>query len=247
LLEVFRRSISRNKEKTLSSTTCPVSVIIPTYNNADYIEETISSALNQTLKPEQVIVIDDGSTDDTENVVKRHQAHVDYLYQEHSGANTARNKGVENAIGQFVAFLDGDDLWETEKLETQMRCLHENPKVDAVFSHVQNFYSPDLDPVKQATLKVSLSPVAGYAPSAMVIKKEVLTSIGQFDTGITIGDFMQWLFRARDAGISETMLPDVLVKRRIHGGNTTIVEKHLHTQYLDIVREALERRKKTDP
>ena len=246
LLEVFRRSINRNKEKPLSSTTCPISVIIPVYNNANYLDETISSVLNQSLKPEQVIVIDDGSTDGTEKIAKSHQPHVDYIYQENSGANAARNKGVENAIGQFVAFLDGDDLWEPEKLETQMRCLFENPNVDAVFAHVQNFYSPDLEPGKQATLKASLSPVAGHIPSTMVIKKEALSSIGLFDEGVTIGDFMQWLFRARDGGISEVMLPDILVKRRIHGGNTTIVEKRLHSQYLDVIREALARRNKSD-
>jgi len=230
----------------MSSSTCSVSVIIPTYNNASYIKETIDSVLNQSCRPDQVIVVDDGSTDDTENLVKRYQPRVDYLYQEHSGASTARNKGVEHANGLYIAFLDSDDLWEAEKLEIQMRCMHENSNADAVFSHIQNFYSPDLDPAKQATLKAPLTPIAGYTPCSMVIKKEVITSIGPFDTGVIIGDFMQWLLRARDAGIIEIMLPDVLVKRRIHGKNTTIVEKNLHTQYLDIVREALERRKKTD-
>jgi glycosyltransferase involved in cell wall biosynthesis len=224
-----------------------VSVIIPAYNNANYIGETISSVLNQSLKPEQVVVIDDGSTDDTERIIKSNQPHIDYIYKENSGANAARNKGVENATGQFIAFLDGDDLWEPEKLEIQMRCLLENPKVDAVFSHVQNFYSPDLDPDKQATLKASLSPVAGHVPSTMVIKKQAFTSVGPFNEEVTIGDFMQWLFRARDGGISETMLPDILLKRRIHGGNTTIVEKQLHSQYLDVIREALARRKKANP
>jgi len=231
----------------MSSTTCSVSVIIPAYNSANYLDETISSVLNQSLKPEQVIVIDDGSTDDTEKIIKSYQPHVDYLYQENSGANAARNKGVENTTGQFVAFLDSDDMWEPEKLEIQMRWLLKNPEVDAVFAHVQNFYSPDLELNKQAALKASLSPVPGHIPGTMVIKKQALSSVGPFDEGVTIGDFMQWLFRARDSGISETMLPDILVKRRIHGGNTTIVEKQLHSQYLDVIRDALARRKKTDP
>jgi glycosyltransferase involved in cell wall biosynthesis len=102
-----------------------VSVIIPAYNSAPYIRETLESVLSQTHPPLEVIVVDDGSSDDTAAIVQSYNGRVRLLQQEHRGVSAARNLGIRQAQGDYVAFLDSDDLWLPEKLERQSACILE--------------------------------------------------------------------------------------------------------------------------
>ena len=90
-----------------------ISVVIPTYNSARYLADSIDSVLNQTLTPLEVIVVDDGSTDETSHVVRRYQDRgpIRYFYQDNSGPSTARNRGIAESRGDLIAFLDADDIW----------------------------------------------------------------------------------------------------------------------------------------
>jgi glycosyltransferase involved in cell wall biosynthesis len=100
-----------------------VSVVVPTYNRAAWLPGTVASILQQTLPPAEVLIVDDGSTDDTEQVCSRFAAPVRYLRQENSGAAAARNRGIKHAAGEWIAFIDSDDLWEPTKLRTQLAVL----------------------------------------------------------------------------------------------------------------------------
>jgi glycosyltransferase involved in cell wall biosynthesis len=111
-----------------------VSVIIPSYNCAAYIEEAIESVLIQSLRPVEVIVVDDGSTDNTVEVMQPFLDHVEYLPQSNQGVSVARNVGLARAQCEYVAFLDADDAWYSEKLELQIEFLTAHPNVAAVFS-----------------------------------------------------------------------------------------------------------------
>lgn len=105
----------------------PVSVIIPTYNRRELVTRAIDSALNQTHKPDEVIVVDDGSTDDTAEMLEiRYGKKIRLIRQENRGVSAARNRGVEAATGEWIAFLDSDDEWFPEKLEIQLRFIKEN-------------------------------------------------------------------------------------------------------------------------
>lgn len=109
-----------------------VSVIIPTYNRADCIAKTIESVLTQTYKDYEVIVVDDGSTDNTKQVLEPYidRSRIRYIYQENAGCASARNTGIRASRGQWTAFLDSDDRWHPEYLESQMKCLkHLSTKV----------------------------------------------------------------------------------------------------------------------
>ena len=123
-----------------------VSVVIPAYNMARYVGASIESVLAQTLPPDEVIVVDDGSSDQTAKVVEEFAAHVRLLRQEHMGYTVAMNRGIQEATGSLLAFQDADDLWEPEKLERQCAAIDTNPDVDAVFGHMECFLSPDVDP-----------------------------------------------------------------------------------------------------
>ena len=103
-----------------------ISVIIPTYNSARYISEAVNSVLEQTFKAFEVLVIDDGSTDETEAIMSRYSAPVRYIRQQNAGVAAARNRGIEESRGRYVAFLDADDTWFPHKLERQLDALDKN-------------------------------------------------------------------------------------------------------------------------
>ncbi len=117
-----------------------VSVIISTYNRSKYVTEAIVSVLNQTYKDFEIIVVDDGSTDNTKIVLKPYMGKIKYIYKENEGCASARNVGIRNSTGEFVTFLDSDDLFERDKLEIQIKFFEDNPKVDFVYSDCCIFY-----------------------------------------------------------------------------------------------------------
>lgn len=114
-----------------------VSVIIPVYNCEEHVWRAIDSALSQTYREVEVIVIDDGSTDGTPGVLSKYGTRIRRIRQENSGVSAARNTGVEVASGEYISFLDSDDLWFEDKLAVQVRLLERYPDLDAVFSNFQ--------------------------------------------------------------------------------------------------------------
>ncbi len=120
------------------STPVKVSVVIPTYNRARVVGAAIDSALAQTHDRLEIIVVDDGSTDDTaERVGRRRDPRLRYVRREHAGVSSARNTGIAAATGDLVSFLDSDDLWKPEKIETEVAALARHPEVGGVFSDLE--------------------------------------------------------------------------------------------------------------
>jgi len=111
-----------------------VSIIIPTYNYGSYLSTAIQSCLNQTYKPIEVIIVDDGSTDNTKDIVKEFTDSVIYFFQNNSGVSAARNKGLELAKGNYLAFLDSDDYLTKDSIEVKMEILKQYPDIGIVFS-----------------------------------------------------------------------------------------------------------------
>lgn len=111
-----------------------VSIIIPTYNYGIYLPTAIQSCLNQTYKSIEIIVVDDGSTDDTKDIVKEFNDSVIYFYQKNSGVSAARNKGLELAKGDYLAFLDSDDYLTNNSIEIKLDILKKHPDIGIVFS-----------------------------------------------------------------------------------------------------------------
>ena len=107
--------------------TVSVSVVIPAYNAAEHITRAIDSVLAQTRRADEIIVIDDGSADNTADIVKRYGAELKYIYQDNAGAGQARNAGIDAAKSEWIAFLDADDEWLTDKLQLQTDYLARHP------------------------------------------------------------------------------------------------------------------------
>ena len=186
-----------------------VSVIIPTFNAARYITCAVDSALAQTYSPIEVIVVDDGSTDNTAQVLDPYKSsNVRYIFQRNSGSvGAVRNRGIREARGEFLAFLDADDLWLPEKLEQQIPVLLSNPKVGLVHS---NFDYLDEETGRMFAITRPRHKLVGRCytrlffrntifASSVVLRRECLDDVGIFDEEIPSGveDYDLWLRVAR--------------------------------------------------
>jgi len=224
-----------------------VSVIIPVYNGERYLAEAIESVSAQTYRPIEIIVVDDGSTDNSADVAKSFtNFQVRYCYQTNSGQGAARNRGVDLARGSFLAFLDADDVWLADKLTSQMMAFENNPDLDMVFGHVSQFHSPEIDVHLKAKMNREEQRMSGYFAGTMLIKRESFLRIGPFATHWRIGEFIDWYSKAMEKGLKNFILPKVVMRRRIHSANMGIRERSSQTDYVRILKAALDRRREKD-
>ena len=175
-----------------------VSVIIPVYNCERYLKDAIVSVLNQTYRPLEVIVINDGSTDRSEAVANQFNSSIRYYSQQNKGLGATRNFGVEQAQGHFVAFLDADDLWFEHKIERQMRYFEEDPCLDMAFSWVLQFYTPELKTELRKKITYAQEIMNGYFATTHMIKRSSFFRVGEFNTDWVLGEFIDWYLKAKE-------------------------------------------------
>ena len=223
---------------------CLISVIIPVYNGERYLAEAIESVLAQTYRRIEVIVVDDGSTDRSAEVARRFMPPVKYSHQPNEGSASARNRGTSLAQGSLFAFLDADDIWVPDKLERQVEVLEAHLEVEAVFGHVKQFHSPELDLRTRERIRCPEEALPGYMSSAILIRREAFFRIGLYETQWQIGEDMSWILRAKEKKLRMVMLPDLLYLRRLHANNKGITQRQLTHQYLHVLKASLDRRRK---
>lgn len=182
-----------------------ISVIIPTYNHGKYIQDAIDSVLAQTYNPVEIIVIDDGSTDDTRSRVEKYSSKVKYIYKQNQGLSAARNTGIANATGKYVAILDADDMWHPEKLELQALQMLSSENVGLVGCE-DEFVAEDKKSTGRTEKKLHLlgqkkilhellfSNAIGSGGSGALVKKDCFNSVGLFDENLrSAEDWDMWL------------------------------------------------------
>jgi len=197
-----------------------ISCVVPVFNGARYLEECLESVLSQTHPPFEVIVVDDGSTDDTPSVARTFEPRIRYFRQDNAGPAAARKRGVELCRGDLVAFQDADDLWHPTKLARQVARFVERPELDLSVVHLQNFWEDELVEEARRFADHPLSrPRPGYTAQAIVARRQLFTRIGSLDPGAHHKDIAIWLIKALQSGAVMETLPDVLVMRRIHDAN----------------------------
>lgn len=209
------------------------------------MDQALESATGQTYKPAEIIVIDDGSCDNSASQIKQYQDSVKYVYQSKQGAAAARNRGVRLSRGDYLAFLDADDLWARDKLAIQMKALSQKVSIDAVFGCVHQFISEDVDDSVRNRLNCPDHPIAGFIPGTMLIRKKSFLKIGYFQTSWRVGEFIDWYLKAVECGLQMTVLPDILLERRLHNTNQGILKKDARTDYVRILKAALDRRRQS--
>jgi glycosyltransferase involved in cell wall biosynthesis len=219
-----------------------VSVVLPVYNRAHYVGEAIESVLGQTVPPAELIVVDDGSTDDSVAVVEGFaRPEIRVLRQPNGGIGSARNAGLRAVTGELVAFIDSDDLWERDKLELQVGALRGRDDVQLVFGHLVEFLSPDRAEELHGSLQVRTDPVPGLIATTLLARRIAVERIGPFDERLRVGELVDWMARARDLGLASLTLPQTVARRRIHGGNTVLTRSN--TDYLRAIKSMLDRRR----
>lgn len=181
-----------------------ISVIIPSFNNGPYIRQAIDSVLGQTRQPDEIIIVDDGSTDDTASVVSSFSDNrIRYLHQPRSGVSVARNRGLEVATGDYLAFLDADDHWRSNMLELQSRVLDNSPSLVCCFGNFVRFIDPSGEVLPpQFTFFPELDRVSTIAiptDTAVTVKGD------PFDTFVEFGEWpafmLTMLFRSSMMGM----------------------------------------------
>jgi glycosyltransferase involved in cell wall biosynthesis len=220
-----------------------VSVMIPVYNGEAYLGEAIDSVLHQSYRPVEVIVVDDGSEDDSGAVAQRYGDPVRYVRQERAGNGAARNRAIALASGDLFTFLDADDRLAPTALERLTDALAEDPTLVAVYGHVREFVSPDVDAEALARLRPPVERVAGCLPTNMLMRREDFLRVGEFATHLRVGVTVDWSARADEMGMRTTLLEDILFERRLHADNNGIREREYRSHYVQVVKAALDRRR----
>jgi glycosyltransferase involved in cell wall biosynthesis len=212
-------------------------VVIPAFNAATTIGETLNSVLAQTIKPETIVVVDDGSTDDTVATIDALRLPVTLLRQKNAGPGSATTRGFVALSTPVIATLDADDLWLPGKAEKQLAFLDRHRETAGVFTHWHTFREgrPDLP---------DATSVPGWARTTMMIRRDVVTAVGPIvDPPGGRGEMIDWIARVREAGFRLDMLDEVQALRRIRPGSLSYGRDATRDRgYLEVARLAMLRR-----
>lgn len=218
---------------------------MPVFNGARYLAEALESVFAQTHRSLEVVVVDDGSTDETPAVIARYGDRVRAFAQANAGPAAARNLGVREARGEFVAFIDADDLWLPQKLSLQLARFAARPELELCFTLVRNFWIPELEQEASRFREHRIAkPLPGLLTSTLLARRDVFDAVGEFDPGLGHTHSTDWILRARARGAVAETLPEVLYQRRIHGANRSRLHADAsRDEYFDLVKLQLDRRR----
>ena len=222
----------------------PVTVVIPCYNYARFIREAVDSALAQTVAPQEVIVVDDGSTDQTPEVMATYASdpRVRYLRQENRGLSAARNAGIRAARGEFIALLDADDRWKPEKLSRQLAEFTEE-SVGLVYCGREVFDehgTQNLDPADESKCGRALewlTVATLFCPSSVILRRCCFLEQGGFDESLRkVEDREMWIRLAKHWRFR--CVPDCLVEWRLHGSALNMQTNGMEDAFRETLRRA---------
>jgi glycosyltransferase involved in cell wall biosynthesis len=212
-----------------------ITLIIPCYNAVAYIGDALDSALSQSVRPDEIIVVDDGSTDGSAAAIARFGDSVRCIRQDNQGDPSARNLGLAHATGTLMAFLDADDLWPVDSLATRMQALGDSAFVWGI---TEQFVSEDSE---RTGTGAAIPSISAPIPGATLFQRAVFEQVGGFDTRHRLGAMMDWYSRALHCGFRGMPIQSVVLRRRIHDTNSVHDSARLMGDYLRVLRSAARR------
>lgn len=225
-----------------------VSCIVPAFNAERFLAQAIDSIAGQSHPSLEIIVVDDGSTDRTGDVARSHSAGVRCIRQENGGGASARNHGVRHASGEYLAFLDADDLWHPQKIERQLSRFRERPALGISVTCMSNFRVSAHDADAPVRAGGDGSVIPAYSMSTMMAGRTAFERVGVFDDTLRHADDTEWFLRARAAGIEMELVEEVLAYRRLHSENLSLTGRSASIdEYLRLLKKDIDRRRRAVP
>jgi glycosyltransferase involved in cell wall biosynthesis len=215
-----------------------ISCIVPTHNGARYLGQTLDSLVAQTWRPLEILVVDDGSTDESAAIAAAFGAPVRVTTLAAGNPVVARNHGIRSARGEFLSFLDHDDLCNPEKLALQMAAFEADPALDVCVGMVQRFHQPT---ERHPRLPVG-APVPGYLTITMLARRRAFERTGLLDPSCFYSDSAEWFLRAHERGIAVRLLDATLVYHRDHAGSRSVTHgEEARRDFLRLIKSKLDR------
>ena len=219
-----------------------VSVVIPVFNGARFIERCVRSVLGQDYAPMELIVVDDGSDDDLETVVRALPVDVRFFRQANAGPAMARNRGIREASGDVIAFLDVDDLWPEHNLAHLVACLMNDPTIDVVHGRAQVTRLTDDDDGPGEFLGNPGESYPFYI-GAGLYRRGAFDRVGPFDAELRYSEDTDWFRRASECGLNVQRLEEVSLYVRRHDDNMTRGKSHVELNALRLLKKRLDRKR----
>jgi glycosyltransferase involved in cell wall biosynthesis len=218
-----------------------VSVIVPVHNGERFVAEALEAIAAQTYANVEIVVLDDGSSDDSvriaEELVDQHGRGIVYR-QPHGGVAAARNAGLALASGEMLAFCDQDDVWYPEKLERQLAYLDAHPDIAAIMTRQEPFFEDDIVERPPWLKRDKLfGDLGGVLQLSALIRREAFEVVGGFAESRSGQDDLDWFLRARREGVGIDILPEVLVRRRVHADNASYDTEKLRRALMESLHD----------
>jgi glycosyltransferase involved in cell wall biosynthesis len=226
-----------------SSNGSTVTLVLPVHDGTRYLAQALESALSQSRPPDEIIVIDDGSTDSPERVTERFGDRVRCFRQDRRGVPGARNRGVDLATGDFITFLDHDDLIPPDSLALRIEALAADESASYVYGTVEQFFSPELTESELGRLPDRLPTINGRVAGAVLFRREALERVGPFAETLRMGYMIDWVSRAEAAGVTGISIAETVLHRRVHATNSVHDSAMLEANYLRALRMVLRRKR----
>lgn len=221
-----------------------VSVIIPTRNYGRFLKDALDSVFAQDWPAMTVIVVDDASDDDTPQVVETYSSKVRYVRHEARGGTAkARNTGLEMVKEGVVCFLDSDDVWLPGALQALMNTLASSPEAEGACARMVNVPHEAMAWAGQNPGDLTGKAVQGWQAGAVAFRRTCFDQVGGFDETLPNAEFVEWISRARHAGLNFATTEELVVLRRVHGSNSVLTKPSLAPGYLQMIQQHLRRKR----
>ena len=220
-----------------------VTLIVASLNGERFLRETLESAFAQDMDSYEVVFVDDGSTDGTAAIARSYP--VRYIHQENTGLPSARNAGLAVARGDYLAFLDDDDLLPPEKLRVQSSYLEAHPETGCVLGRQEWIFEEGQEPANLQRDPI-FGELGGIAMGTAMIRRSILAELGGFDPSYSYAEDRDLFVRLLEHGVEIEVLPEIVLRRRMHGSNMTLHPPENHP-LLRSLKEKLDRERGAAP
>lgn len=217
-----------------------ISVILPVFNGEKYVEQAVESVIAQEYEPLELIVVNDGSVDNTERVLEKYKGKIRYYYQQNKGVSAARNKGLEVAMGEFITFIDADDTWPPGKIDLHLSEFEKNDSIGISIGLSYKCIYEDLHEIEieEAHRSASFHLLLGSS----LTKKSMFDRVGFFDEDLLLGQDTDWFFRARELNVSIAVIKKVVLYYRKHENNRTNNKQLFNYYVFKVLKKAKDRK-----